>query len=698
MGLMNLRPLASLTLATLLSFAAHGQGWQCYGGNAQHSGQYTGASQSAGIIKWQTNLDDNRAYYGGEVFAHFAAPMVTPQNTVVYGYRSTTTVNGNSDYDNWSVIARSAVNGQPLWQFNTDYSAAILFTGNGGYWTTVYPLTLFRLNSTTSERGVAAGAAGGSILIRASADAANNTTKRLVFYTNVADYTKNATAYAPVKINTPISADNAGNLYFGYEVTGTVPANLSSLGTGGIAKVNATTGASVFKSVEAMNIDANLTRSSMNAAPAVTTDGSAIYVHLVGTMSGAPQPTYLVKLETKHLLPIAHVQVMDPSSPTHGVSVIDQSSASPMIGPDGHVFLGVFGYQWRESHGWMMQYDGDLNAADANGVAYPDGSFGWDDTAVVVPANIVPSYTGKASYLLLTKYNNYDEAELNVNDSGADGLNRVAILDPTSNNITKDRQTGIPVMNEIITVIGPTKTYADPLQPNAVNEWCINSAAVDIPRKSAIINSEDGHMYRWDFTTNTLTEAIDLTAATGEAYTETGIGPDGTLYVINNCILFALGTNKATSVNVVTGASPTGTLSNLWSVDGASYTVSSVSKSAGQTATVESNFTVIPANTNTLNVVVYATAASGVNGTVMAYNYKTKAYEALSATNVVSGVTTTTTSTFNFSASQTVFRFSANNNVADYIGPNGQLQLEVQAVGGTSAFKLSLDYLTCETN
>ena len=82
----------------------------------------------------------------------------------------------------------------------------------------------------------------------------------------------------------------------------------------------------------------------------------------------------------------------------------------------------------------------------------------------------------------------------------------------------------------------------------------------------------------------------------------------------------------------------------------------------------------------------------------MAYNYKTKAYEALSATNVVSGVTTTTTSTFNFSASQTVFRFSANNNVADYIGPNGQLQLEVQAVGGTSAFKLSLDYLTCETN
>jgi hypothetical protein len=56
-----------------------------------------------------------------------------------------------------------------------------------------------------------------------------------------------------------------------------------------------------------------------------------------------------------------------------------------------------------------------------------------------------------------------------------------------------------------------------------------------------IANSEDGHTYRWDLTTNTLTAALPLNAPTAEAYTPTLIGPDGQIYSINDAHLYAIG-------------------------------------------------------------------------------------------------------------------------------------------------------------
>jgi hypothetical protein len=59
--------------------------------------------------------------------------------------------------------------------------------------------------------------------------------------------------------------------------------------------------------------------------------------------------------------------------------------------------------------------------------------------------------------------------------------------------------------------------------------------------KSVLANSEDGKLYRWDFTTNTLSEVITLTGGLGEAYTPTLIGTDGTAYAVNKAVLFAIG-------------------------------------------------------------------------------------------------------------------------------------------------------------
>ena len=131
----------------------------------------------------------------------------------------------------------------------------------------------------------------------------------------------------------------------------------------------------------------------------------------------------------------------------------------------------------------------------------------------------------------MTKYNNYAGV-------GGNGVNKIAILDPQ--NSETDPISGATVMNEVITIAGPTiDSTKTNNYPNAVREWCINSAAVDPFTKSVLANNEDGKMYRWNLTSNTLSETNVLTTGVGEAYTPTIIGVDGTVYAINNAVLFS---------------------------------------------------------------------------------------------------------------------------------------------------------------
>jgi hypothetical protein len=132
----------------------------------------------------------------------------------------------------------------------------------------------------------------------------------------------------------------------------------------------------------------------------------------------------------------------------------------------------------------------------------------------------------------MTKYNNYASR-------GGDGVNKIAILDPNAS--TPDFILGNPVMNEVLTIAGLTPDSEFPFFPNAVREWCINTAAVDPFTRSVLANSEDGKLYRWDLTTNSFSEIISLTGGVGEAYTPTVIGVDGTDYAINRAVLFAIG-------------------------------------------------------------------------------------------------------------------------------------------------------------
>ena len=82
-----------------------------------------------------------------------------------------------------------------------------------------------------------------------------------------------------------------------------------------------------------------------------------------------------------------------------------------------------------------------------------------------------------------------------------------------------------------------------------MKEWCINTAAVDPFTKSILANSEEGNLYRWDLTSNSLSQVITLSTGIGEAYTPTVIGNDGTAYAINEAVQDAIGTKNGTAVS-----------------------------------------------------------------------------------------------------------------------------------------------------
>ena len=323
-----------------------------------------------------------------------------------------------------------------------------------------------------------------------------------------------------ITINTPLTADASGNIYFGYQSTdGSHPSGLARVDASG----NVTT-------VAASSVAAGLTQVATNSAPAVGANG-AVYVAMSTGNFGTGR---LVELNAATLAPINSVALLDPlataqnSLPT-GARLPNDGTASPVIGPDGDVYMGVYDAAGT-SRGWMEHYSANLT------ITKPTGGFGWDDTPSIVPASMVPSYHGTSTYLLMTKYNNYGE-------TGGQGQNMLAILDPNATETDpRINSTGMPIMKAVLTILGPTPDpNFDSTYPDAVREWCINSAVVDPATDSILANSEDGKLYRWDLATNTFTQVITLTPGIGEAYTPTLVGTDGTVYAINNATLFAVG-------------------------------------------------------------------------------------------------------------------------------------------------------------
>ena len=488
-------------LAASASAQSIGFPWSAHAHDPQHTGISRVASQPLSRIKWQTPVDLAPQYNGDELFIHYGSPLITRANTVLVPVKT-------GAADGFKVEARNGADGTLVWSCDSDYALP------SHDWTPLYGIAI------TPKNRLYFPGAGGTVLYRDTPDAPTGSKGRLAFY-GLANYQGDvATFNQNVRINTPITTDRYGNIYFGFIVTGTTTPALQS----GIARV-AEDGTGTWMSATSLANDGGITQIPHNCAPALSNDHRTLYV---AASSGGFSGGYLLALDSRTLAPLHRVRLKDPHSANDGF-VPDDGSAAPSVGPDGDVYYGVLESPFFSNHlrGWLLHFDSTLS------ITKTPGAFGWDDTASVVPAKCVPSYTGSSAYLLLTKYNNYVEG-------GGDGVNKVAILDP--NDTEADPVTGTAVMKEIMTQAGPTPDTGKLSQaPNAVREWCINTVAIDPVTKCGIVNSEDGNVYRWDFASNTLSQSLNLTSGIGEAYTPTMIGVDGSVYAISNAILFVLG-------------------------------------------------------------------------------------------------------------------------------------------------------------
>jgi hypothetical protein len=476
--------------------------WGGYAQNPEHTGISPVVSQPLAAIHWQTPVDLDPQYSGTDLLIHYGSALVTPANTVIVPVKT----GAQGDF---FVEGLNGKTGALKWSDPTDY----LLPPHD--WTPSFSPTL-----TPADILYFPGV-GGTVEFIINPDLPGATVSgRLAFY-GLANYSVGLNSV--VFINTPLTSDSAGDIFFGFQVTGSNPLGLVS----GIARIGAD-GSGTWIAAPTAAGDATITKVVHNCAPALSYDQRTLYVAVNSGDGTSGGPGYLLALDSTTLVPVGHVLLRDPDS-GNPAFLPDDGTASPTIGSDGDVYFGVLENPGNDNHGrgWLLHYSANL------AVSKIPGSFGWDDTASLVPAAMVRSYHGPSSYLIMTKYNNYVE-------TGGDGLNRVAVLDP--NALGTDPINGVPMMQEVLTVLGPTPDAAnDQAHPGAVREWCINTAAVDPYTDSILVNSEDGKLYRWDMVTNTLDQSVTLTSGIGEAYTPTVVGRDGTVYAISNATLFAVG-------------------------------------------------------------------------------------------------------------------------------------------------------------
>jgi outer membrane protein assembly factor BamB len=190
--------------------------------------------------------------------------------------------------------------------------------------------------------------------------------------------------------------------------------------------------------------------------------------------------------------------------------VIDQSSSSPTVAPDGSVVYGAYSrYNFARGHLFKFSSTGQFDAAF---------DFGWDTTPAI--------YGHGATYSIVLKDNHYDANCCPGNAAPPPGPYYMTQL---NRNLKPEWQF-------------QSTTIIQPDHPNGF-EWCINAPAIDA-NGTVYANSEDGNVYAIPqgntgiFTTPK--SKLFLKIAIGAAYTPLAIGA-GKLYTENDGFLFVVG-------------------------------------------------------------------------------------------------------------------------------------------------------------
>ncbi len=218
---------------------------------------------------------------------------------------------------------------------------------------------------------------------------------------------------------------------------------------------------------------------------------------------------------------------VDPSDNQPGSgSVNDNSTASPVVAPDGSVIYGAY-TRYNYSQGHTMKFGAD-------GTFLASYQFGWDTTPAV--------WAHDGTFSLVTKENHYDSLSYcgqiefcsSVRPSGDQEAYYITQLDSNLRPEWKFRSSN--TLGCARNWDGTTTCTDD--HPDGF-EWCVNAPAIDA-RGTVYVNSEDGRLYAIA-QGGYLAGSILLQFALGAAYTPISIGGDGAIFAQNAGHLFVVG-------------------------------------------------------------------------------------------------------------------------------------------------------------
>jgi len=216
-----------------------------------------------------------------------------------------------------------------------------------------------------------------------------------------------------------------------------------------------------------------------------------------------------------------------------GGRVLDDSSSTPAVAPDGSVFYGAYSrYNYAQGH--MMHFS-------ASGAYLGAYRFGWDITPGIV------RHGSSTNYSVVLKDNQYGEVGSYCDVEAICPSDRTVANSagyPEAYFITQlDRNLAVEWRFQ------NTNTFSCARQPDGsvtcVNdhpnsfEWCVNAMAIDV-NGIVYANSEDGNLFAIN-PDGTLKQKIFQQLALGAAYTPASIGLDGKIYSQNAGHLFVAG-------------------------------------------------------------------------------------------------------------------------------------------------------------
>ncbi len=576
--------LLAVSIQAAFVTTAKGQDWPQWGRDPQHTGQINVAAQSlnqniANIIYDSTVAGElsaaNQVFGESDLLVHYQVPLI--DGTDVYmEFKSGNASKNTFSQMNWAENKLSWQNGNlvQVWSFASDWKAP------GSYFDFWEPV----FHSVLANGALYVPGAGGTIFKVNKATGAQ--IARINPFTTI-----DANTYTAG----PISADSSGNLYYnviklqpggGFYSKDSVDSWLVK-----VAPDNSTTRVSYSvltpgtpgpddrceisfpqsqapwppsPTAVAPTVRCGPMRVAVNIAPAIAPDGT-IYSITRSHDAFANRSGFMVAVNPNLTLkwiaslnnrfndgcgvPISSGGVLPPNGQPGGCRVganlgvdpgvnhagggrvLDDSSASPVVAPDGSILYGAYSrYNYAQGH--LMQFS-------ATGAYLGTYRFGWDLTpgianhggtySVVVKDN---QYGGLGSYCDVESVCPSDRT---IANSG--GYPEAYFITQLNHNLNVEWR------------FQNTNTFSCTRQPDGSVtctddhpngfEWCVNAMAIDA-NGVVYANSEDGNLFALN-PDGTLKQKIFQQLALGAAYTPASIGLDGKIYSQNAGHLFVVG-------------------------------------------------------------------------------------------------------------------------------------------------------------